>query len=104
MDANGNLTGEALLQESELRSLRRPSKQTHKAFRDYFMNVDSPFGPYPTLLGNSKSLYDSRQDLVALGRHVDEDPLSQFFRRHLSIPFMVNALTAIAHYKIITSI
>lgn len=76
-----------MLQEAQLRVLRRPSKQTHKAFRDHFKNVNVAFGPFSTLLGNSETLYDDRQDLVALARNTEEDALSQFFSKYCWFPF-----------------
>lgn len=80
---------EALLLESSILALRPPTKQSHAAFRNYFMNRDCSRIDFPTLTGASETLYDDREDLVALKRQAEEDRLSAFFRKHMGFFFQV---------------
>ncbi|KAF4625630.1 hypothetical protein G7Y89_g12536 [Cudoniella acicularis] len=78
---------EAILLESAFLSMRRPSKQVHEAFHNHFWNVSNPKGSFPSLLGTSSTIYDDRDDLVALVRPPEEDRLSAFLRKHCPILF-----------------
>jgi hypothetical protein len=80
--------GEALVMESTMLSLRRPAKQTFDAFLDEFNNQGNSKGPYPTLGGRSASLYDEREDLIALRRPAEEDRLTIVLRRYFPFLFM----------------
>lgn len=59
-------TGEAVLLESTLLSMRRSSKRTFEAFYNVFHNVDATGVPLPTLGGPSAKILDDWDDLVAL--------------------------------------
>lgn len=76
--------------DSAILSLRRPSKQSYAAFHNHFLNVGCKEGPFPTLGGNSASLYDNREDTVALVRPAEEDPLTSFLRKNCSPLFLVS--------------
>jgi hypothetical protein len=76
------------MMESTMLSLRRPAKQTFDAFLDNFNNHGNSKGPYSTLGGRSASLYDEREDLVALRRPAEEDRLTIVLRRYFPFLFM----------------
>ena len=80
---------EAILLESTLISLKSPSRRTWKAFQNTFHNADSE-EPYPTLGGNSASLYDNRNDLMALRVGTEEDRLTAFMRYSCPWLFVVS--------------
>ncbi|KAF2829009.1 hypothetical protein CC86DRAFT_368147, partial [Ophiobolus disseminans] len=69
---------EALFYESRLASLPHPTKRTLEAFRYNFFNFHGG-NPYPTLGGNSTTLFDDEDDLVALLGE-DRDPLTAFLQ------------------------
>ncbi|KAL3475864.1 hypothetical protein BJX99DRAFT_228755 [Aspergillus californicus] len=81
---------EALLLDSALLSMRRPSKQAHTAVHKHFWhegeNGHDEFS-FPTLQGSSRAIYEDREDLVALVRAQEEDRLSAFLRKYCSIFF-----------------
>ena len=52
------------------------------------MNVGRNGGEYPTLGGGSASLYDNRDDLVAVARPPEEDRLTRFLRSYCSVLFL----------------
>jgi hypothetical protein len=79
-----------LLLESAILNLRQPTKQAHEAFRNYFMNRDCSPTDFPSLVGASETLYDDREDLVALKRPTEEDRLSALFRKHMGFLFQVS--------------
>jgi hypothetical protein len=81
--------GEALIMESTMLSLRSPAKQTFDAFLDDFNNYGNSKTPYSTLGGRSASLYDEREDLVALRRPA-EDRLTIVLRKYFPFLFMIN--------------
>ena len=89
--------------DSAILSIRRPSRQTAKAFRNYFMNVGSSGDEYPTLGGGSATLYDDRQDLVALGRLPEEDRLTRFLRKYCSLLFLEKKLSEGSHLVYISA-
>lgn len=83
---------EALLFESTLATLPRPSKGVLKAFRMEFNNEgDSKGKPFPTLGGNSAEIYDDVEDLVALRVQDDQDRLTTFAQEHLAFFFPVSS-------------
>lgn len=92
---------ETLLLESAILSMRKPSKQSHEAFRNHFWNCDDPGGSFPTLLGSSCSLYDNRDDLVALVQRADEDPLTALLRKRAPRFFLVSCTCVSYHYLLL---
>ena len=82
-------TGEAVLLESTLLSIRRPSKRTFEAFYNVFHNIDGSGEPFPTLGGPSAKILDGRDDLMALQRPAEEDRLTQMVRQHFPWLFQV---------------
>jgi len=72
--------------DADMLGLRRPSKQTFRAFTQLFMNVDE--GRFPTLGGGSTSLYANRHDICALARPLGEDRLTSFLRKHYLLLFL----------------
>jgi hypothetical protein len=73
--------------DAEMLSLRRPSKQTFKAFNKAFMNIGGG-DAFPTLGGSSSSIYKKRNDISALVRPPEEDRLTTFLRKHCPILFL----------------
>jgi hypothetical protein len=85
---------EALLFESTLATLPRPSKGVLRAFRTEFKNECNGIGgTFPTLGGNSARLYDDIDELVALRVHDDEDRLTTFVYEYLAFLFPVSAFS-----------
>jgi hypothetical protein len=82
---------EAVLMQSAILSLRKPSKQSHHAFRQKFWNVADGIEHHPTLKSSSAGLYEEREDLVALKRPQEEDRLTMFLRKYCSLLFIVSA-------------
>ncbi|KAI4626296.1 uncharacterized protein J4E87_004797 [Alternaria ethzedia] len=83
---------EALLLESTLVALPRPSKQVLKAFKTVFDNEgDGKEEPFPTLGGHSAGIYDDIDDLVALRIQDDQDRLTTFAQEHLAFLFPVSS-------------
>ncbi|KAF2852198.1 hypothetical protein T440DRAFT_466903 [Plenodomus tracheiphilus IPT5] len=81
---------EAMLLESTMASLPSPQKSVMRAFRQEFYNQHKGRGePFPTLGGNSASLYDDIDDLVALRILEDSDRLTNFTQEHLAFLFPV---------------
>lgn len=84
---------EALLFESTLAALPRPSKSIMRAFREVFNNqTDGKGEPFPTLGGNGAALYDDIDDLVALRAQETGDRLTDFAHEHLAFLFPVSEL------------
>jgi len=82
---------EALLVESTLATLPRPSKRVFKAFKTVFNNEgDGKAGSFPTLGGSSENLYEDIDDLVALRVKDDQDRLTNFAHEHLAFLFPVS--------------
>ncbi|KAK5456261.1 hypothetical protein LTS15_005580 [Exophiala xenobiotica] len=79
---------EALLMESTILSLRRPSKQAHDAFIRTFWNERDGQRIQPALIGRSENLYDQREELLTLKRG-HEDRLTSFLRRYCSRLFRI---------------
>jgi hypothetical protein len=79
-----------MMLESAILSLRKPSKQTHKAFRNTFNNLGASQDPLPCLGSSSETLYDDRNDLAALRRSPEEDRLTVFLRTCCSLLFSVS--------------
>lgn len=82
--------GEAIILESTILSFRRPSQQTHKAFYNTFHNVEDGEETFPLLGGTSATVYDDRDDIMAIARPVEEDWLTVFLRKKCPILFMVS--------------
>ncbi|EAT84367.1 hypothetical protein SNOG_08091 [Parastagonospora nodorum SN15] len=79
---------EALLFESTLAALSRPSKGIMCAFREVFNNqTDGRGEPFPTLGGHGAALYDDMDDLVALRVQETGDRLKDFAHEHLAFLF-----------------
>jgi hypothetical protein len=79
---------EALLFESTLATLPRPSKGVLRAFQTEFYNQTGGKGePFPTLGGHSAGIYDDIDDLVALRVQEDQDRLTTFAQEHLAFLF-----------------
>jgi hypothetical protein len=74
--------------ESTMPSLRRPTRQAFDAFRQVVDNCDNSGKPYPVLLGQSVSLWNERESLVALRRPTDEDRLTMAPRKCFPFLFM----------------
>ena len=86
---------EALLFESTLATLPRPSKGILRAFLTEFYNQSDGKGePFPTLGGHSAGLYDDIDDLVALRVQADQDRLTTFVQEHLAFLFPVSSTIA----------
>ncbi|KIX03004.1 uncharacterized protein Z518_06554 [Rhinocladiella mackenziei CBS 650.93] len=77
---------EAVLLDADVLALRRPSKQTFRAFDQVFMNANE--GRFPTLGGSSSALYNDRHDISALARPLEEDRLTSFLRKHCLLLFL----------------
>lgn len=84
---------EMLLLDSALLSMRRPSKQVNEAFNKHFWHEGTSKEPFPTLQGNSSTVYNDREDLVALVRQPEEDRLTAFLRIYCSVFFMDGSST-----------
>jgi hypothetical protein len=84
-----------MILESAVLSLRRPSKQAHKAFENTFKNIGAEPQTPPCLGSSSENLYGDRQDLVALARVSDEDRLTKFLRNNGSLLFTVRCTPGI---------
>lgn len=69
-------SAEALLLESELAKLRKPSNRVLSAYRKWFKE------PHPVLGGAAKTFLDDPDDLVAVNGTVESDQMSLFLRRH----------------------
>ena len=70
--------------------MRRPTNQAHDAFQKYYWNKNDSGDALPTLFGSSETLYDDREDLVALCRPPEEDRLTALFRKHMPLLFLVS--------------
>jgi hypothetical protein len=80
-----------MLSESTLATLPSPTKQTLKAFRHHFFNVEAGSSDtFPTLGGESAAAYDDDHDLVAVKGEEDVDRLTTFVQNHLSFLFHVS--------------
>ncbi|KAL4780702.1 hypothetical protein BJX76DRAFT_350775 [Aspergillus varians] len=79
---------EALLLDSTLLSMRKPTTQAHEAFHKHFWHEGGSSEPFPTLQGGSRTVYDNREDLVALVRQPEEDRLSAFLRKYCRVLFL----------------
>ncbi|KIW94163.1 uncharacterized protein Z519_05479 [Cladophialophora bantiana CBS 173.52] len=80
---------EALLLESAILGLRKPSKQAHNAFLRRFWNEGDGQCRISTLDGHSKFLYEDHKELVALKRVDNEDRLTQLLKKHRPRVFKV---------------
>ncbi|EXJ56300.1 uncharacterized protein A1O5_12567 [Cladophialophora psammophila CBS 110553] len=80
---------EALLLESAILALRKPSKQAHNAFLRRFWNEGDGRRRISTLDGHSKFLYEDHTQLVALKRVDNEDRLTQLLKKHCPWVFKV---------------
>jgi len=73
-------------------SIDKPSPRSLAAFQNVFNNLHGlkPGEPFPTLGGNSATLYDKREDLLVLSSPGEEDRLTSFLRYYLGILFTVS--------------
>lgn len=94
---------EAILLDSAILSMRRPSKQAYEAFHNEFWNIEHPKGELPTLLGASSKTYNNRSDLISLVRPPSEDRLTVFLRKHCSLLFMTGRKTPTGSLAYISS-
>ncbi|KAJ5988573.1 hypothetical protein N7481_003783 [Penicillium waksmanii] len=81
----------AILLDSALLSLPRPSKRTYEALKNHshIQNLcDENSSRVPILQGNSETIYDDHDDLLSLVRPPGEDRISSFLRDHCSVLFM----------------
>jgi hypothetical protein len=92
--ADTKLLGEALLLESTLICIKPPTSRTLEAFQNVFHNINEAGETFPSLRGNSASLYDNRNDLVALATFTEEDRLTSFLRHYCAILFTVRHLSS----------
>ncbi|KAF2870046.1 hypothetical protein BDV95DRAFT_71906 [Massariosphaeria phaeospora] len=67
---------EALLLQSQICNLERPSSRVLATFRSFFNN------PSRIIAGKAKTVLDDEKDLVALRPPADSDPLSRLLRDH----------------------
>ena len=83
-----------MLQNAQMLELRRPSRQVHRAFNDFFNNNNNNNNnndkehPFPKLAGISADLYDNRSDLISLVSTKDEDRLTTLLREHCPSLFL----------------
>ena len=82
-------SGEAVLLETTLLSLKRPSPRTLEAYRHVFNNVSPGKSSYPTLGGSSSGILDDRNDLMALRVPQEDDRLTQLLRHFCPVFFTV---------------
>ena len=76
--------------EEKLASMSLPDEKTLEAFRFTFFNGrPGDIMSFPTLGGNSISLYDDADDLVAVKILVEQDRLSILIQNHLAFLFKV---------------
>lgn len=87
--ANSIFSGEALVLESTILSMRRPSMQAHGAFNRQFWNERHGQRSFPALEGYGETLYEDRAQLVALKRADNEDRLTHILRRFCPMLFRV---------------
>ncbi|PQE28778.1 chorismate mutase protein [Rutstroemia sp. NJR-2017a WRK4] len=82
---------EAIVLDSTLLSIEKPSSRTLTAFRNVFHNVhvSGIDGAYPTLGGHSSQIYDDADDLMVLKSQLEEDRLTRFLRYYFAILFTV---------------
>lgn len=81
---------EALLLQSQIANLDRPSSRVLTAFRNWFNGKNrypKSCGENPILTGRAKSMLDDEKDLAALRPPTDKDALSRFLQDHW--PFQV---------------
>jgi hypothetical protein len=71
------LSGEALLMESTLLSLKPQSSRVLKTFQNVFNNVGSKEKPFLVLGGDNANLYNE-EDLITLHSPAAEDRLTGF--------------------------
>lgn len=81
-----------MVHATALLSLRRPSPQTYKAYKNHFNNVDSH--GESTLGGIGATILDDRDDLLALVRPAEEDRLTKFLRLYFPMLFLAKRPSA----------
>jgi hypothetical protein len=74
--ANYRVVDEALLLQSEIARLKRPSSRALETYRHWFQK------PYPVLGGIAKTALDNTDDLVALNTLPEGDYISTLLRRY----------------------
>ena len=81
--------GEAIILETTLLSLKRPSPRTLEAYRHVFNNVSAGKSSFPTLGGSSCGILDDRNDLMALRMPQEDDRLTRLLRHYCPVFFTV---------------
>lgn len=82
-------TEEAVLLDSTLLALRKPSQRTYEAFQNVFNNAGSAGSRFPILGDANAHAYDDPDDLMSL-RSLKDDRLTQILRDNLPVLFMVS--------------
>ncbi|KAF2803327.1 uncharacterized protein BDZ99DRAFT_453601 [Mytilinidion resinicola] len=93
---------EALLLQSQVAKLERPSNRVIEAFRIWFDGGKPKQGnpkPDPVLGGRAKYVLDNEQDLVALKTPADDDFLSRFLQDHWPVTSRQNSADRTGHYQ-----
>jgi hypothetical protein len=94
-------TEEAVLLDSTLLALRKPSQRTYEAFQNVFNNSGGTGSRFPILGDASAHAYDRLDDLMSL-RSLEDDRLTRILRDNLPVLFMVSAtLIAIRLFPVI---
>ena len=88
-----NSPGEAIVLESTLLSLKRPSPRTLEAYRHVFNNVSPGKSSFPTLGGHGSAILDDRNDLMALKLPQEDDRLTRLLRHCCPVFFAVSLLS-----------
>lgn len=85
-----DLLEEAMIFESSVLSLGRPSRRTLDGFRNVFNNVHPSKEPYPMLGGHSARILDDAGDLVSLCQPLNDDRLTRFIRHYFAFVLVVS--------------
>jgi hypothetical protein len=83
--------GEAMMYESQLAALPRPSPSILKAFSQKMALKGDNGTTYPLLGGSCSDLLSNEADLVSLKRPEQEDRLTSFVQEHLAFMFRVSS-------------
>ena len=88
-----NFPGEAIVLESTLLSLKRPSPRTLEAYRHVFNNVSPGKSSFSILGGYGSGILDDRNDLMALKLPQEDDRLTRLLRHCCPVFFAVSFLS-----------
>lgn len=79
-----------MIYESTIANMQRPDRKTTKAFRfNFFNGRPGSKDSFPLLDGQSSSLYDDANDLIALQVAENPDRLTTFVRDNFGFLFQV---------------